>query len=287
MPFTPTTAFAGSRASRLLVRGLELEVLESGGTNTPIFVFHGNSSSASAFLSLLGSEVGRHHRIIAVSWPGHGASAWSSTPLSTYRLDVLGQIAAAAVSSLAGGDYYLVGNSLGGHVLLESLPRLPRARGLLLVAAPPITTNHLTAAFQPDPSGLLFKGDLDEDEISTFAGRFVQQALPSVLADLRTDIARTDPQFRPALGASIGRGDLADERATLAATGVPTALLCGEADRFLNTDYIRQLPSSWFVPDGVTIAKGVGHAVHLDAPDLLERTLSNLLQRTGGRYFSE
>lgn len=57
------------------INGIRTEIIESRGVGTPVFIFHGNSSGASAYVDLLQSEVGDTYRLIAVSFPGHGESA--------------------------------------------------------------------------------------------------------------------------------------------------------------------------------------------------------------------
>lgn len=54
------------------VCGINTEFIESEGQSDPIFLFHGNSSCASTYESLLCSEVGKKYRLISVSFPVMG-----------------------------------------------------------------------------------------------------------------------------------------------------------------------------------------------------------------------
>lgn len=52
------------------INGTRTEIIESHGVGTPVFIFHGNSSGASAYVDLLQSEVGDTYKLIAVSFMG-------------------------------------------------------------------------------------------------------------------------------------------------------------------------------------------------------------------------
>jgi pimeloyl-ACP methyl ester carboxylesterase len=260
------------------VDGQALEILDTGTDLPPVFLFHGNSSCAAYFEHLLQSSLARFYRLIAVSFPGHGASPWFTRPDAAVTIAGLGTLSAEIAQSFRFDRYALVGQSLGGHALLESLDAHPRACGLFLVSSPPISPSTLAQAFAPDPiDGLLFKGDLDAGELDRFAGAFVHRAGGASLAMLRNHIAATDRRLRPALGAGLAAGLLEDEVAAFAGATLPIAFVHGLQDRFLRPAYFASLDTSRMWSGQVHAIDDCGHAVALDQPERFVALLGRFL----------
>lgn len=261
------------RSKTVTVNGLSIETLESEGRGPHVFLCHGNSSAANSFEPLLTGAFGRTFHVVAINFPGHGASS----PAEDCSIEALGRLAAAIVRQFQPEQYWLVGQSLGGHALLEALDAFPDARGLALISAPPISLSTFQQAFKPDPTaGCLFKGELGEAEIEMLAACFSEKAAPRAMARLKENIRATAPSFRTALGASLAAGRLRDERDIFAQSRLPVLLLAGTEDKFLNLDYYATLPQR----DGRTataIFEGAGHALHLEEPERFERTLRDFI----------
>lgn len=257
------------------IDGIPTEVLESGGQGDPIFIFHGNSSAADSFRRLMDGALGQRHRIVAVSFPGHGGSAQASEPEAMYSIQMLGRFASQVVRAHGAARYWLVGQSMGGHALMESIDRFPGAQGLLLISSPPVSLATLGEAFRPDPSaGCLFKGELTEDEIALLVRCFGEKLPGPDQALLAHNIKRTDPEFRPFLGMSLARGDMLDERALLDDAPFPVAILGGTDDRFLNADYYASLPAHKLWKNQAILFEDSGHMLHLEQPERFEAVLS-------------
>lgn len=263
------------------VNGITIEVIESSGQGKPLFLCHGNSSAANSFTPLLEGELGRRHRLVALSFPGHGASGRASNPNHSYSIGSFGTMVANIVETYGQKRYWLLGHSLGGHVLLESLIHLPGAMGLFLVSAPPISMNTMDAAFRADPSaGCLFKGELDDAEVDLLAACFTSPDHVRLLNTLKSNIRRTDIHFRPALGASLSAGKLGDERAALACAKIPVASVAGTDDKFLQIDYHATIPAEQLWRGTTSLFEGHGHALHLEAPDRFSALVNEFLSET-------
>lgn len=273
-------AVTGIRSRMLSLDGLELHVLESPGEGDPVFMFHGNSGSAESYLPLLRSKVGKANRLIAVSFPGHGRSLAPPNPSEAYTIAALGKVAEKVIEFYDLRRYWLMGQSLGGHALLEHSECMNGAKGLMLISSPPISIETLASAFKEDPSGgLLFKGSLDEEEAEVLARCFsVEQSLiPSVVRQIQ----QTDQDFRRCLGESLARGELRDERKVFEGLNLPVALVMGGRDRFLNLEYCASLPSSVLWGGEAVIFPEAGHLVHMDASTDFINCVEDFLRSSG------
>lgn len=262
----------------LQVDGLSVELLQSDGEGDPVFLFHGNSGAADLFEDLLQSELGRRQRLVAVSFLGHGGSDAPRDPVDTYGIQAYGAFAAKVVQAYGSPRYWVVGQSLGGHALIENVHRFENAHGMMLLSAPPISLATLFHAFRPDPSGgCLFKGELSDAEVDSLVTCFTKRPDPAVQAKLRHDIRRTDARFRPTLGASLAQGDLVDELAMLAGSSLPVALLGSLDDAFLNADYYATVPRERLWKGAPVMFEDCGHMLHLEAPARFERVLAEFI----------
>jgi pimeloyl-ACP methyl ester carboxylesterase len=265
----------------LSVDDTRLEVLRSASKGPPVLLCHSNSTSATCFAQLLDGPVGERYALHALSFPGHGSSDRVGEQLTRHAsIPGLAELIIASIAAFGWSEYALVGHSLGGHVLLEALERLPGARGLMLVSAPPIDLAALGKAFRPDPSeGLLFKGSLSEREAASLADCLLRPHAGDgpLQVLLRRSILQTDPAFRLGLGASLGAGQLLDERAIAQRASVSMALAFGSEDVFLAPDYCAcaELGSPW--RGGVHAFEGAGHSLHLTHGEAFAMLLRDFL----------
>lgn len=257
------------------VCGIKTEFVTSDGGSDPIFIFHGNSSSASAYKSLMLSPVGRQYQIVSVSLPGHGGSAYFNDTNGILPIARIGEFTRDVISLFKADRYILVGQSLGGHALLESLSLHDKAIGLCLVSAPPFSSETIGDAFLDDPTrGLLFKNVLTEEEAERFARAFSHNESTETVRALMRDIRQTNGQFREELGVSLANGMIVDELQSLKASGLPTLLLQGEHDQFISQAYYHSL-NQYDWPVNIMRFASAGHAIQLDSPQEFENTLSN------------
>lgn len=262
------------------VCGIQTEFIISDGSSDPVFIFHGNSSSASAYKALLLSPVGQQYRIVSVSLPGHGGSRYFSDTNGALSIARIGEFTKEVISLFEAERYVLVGQSLGGHAILESLPLHSKAIGLCLISAPPFSSETIGDAFLDDPTcGLLFKNALTEEETLRFATAFVQKKSTATIRTLTEDIRQTNGTFREELGVSLAKGMIVDELQALKASGLPTLLLQGQHDQFISQAYYSSL-SQYDWPVNIVRFASAGHAIQLDSPTEFENALSDFLNDT-------
>jgi pimeloyl-ACP methyl ester carboxylesterase len=246
--------------------------VESGGSSIAvhctasdgpaIVLCHGNSASSRAFEKQLDGELGERFRLIAIDWPGHGDSSRAAEPETTYTLPGYARVLCDVVKALDVGTAVFVGWSLGGHVVLEAAPDLPRAAGRLVFGAPPVgKPADMARAFRPDPViGAAFREQSSEEEINALLAAFLAPGT-AVPAWSLEDFKRTDGTARAIVGASIGRGDFRDEVRVVAESATPLAILHGEHDRLVDRGYLDELAFAKLWRGSVQDMAGVGHTL--------------------------
>jgi len=194
--------------------------IDTSGDIPIIILIHGNSSKSGVWKNQLQSDRLSRFPMLALDLPGHGASPRTAS----YSFPEILEILKTTIEPFE--RVVLVGHSLGGHLALELLPHLNNCIGLLIFGTPPVKHPlNLEEAFMPDERmALLFKKDMHPEEAIQFAG-FVCKDFQSQDFDVLDTIKNTDPKFREAIGASVVRGDLADEANILGKSKIPVQWL--------------------------------------------------------------
>src|SRR6187399_2521353 len=121
-------------------RGQYLSVTENGLRGaTPILFLHGNSASTQTWEKQFNSFLDDKYHLIAYDFLGFGASGRSEQPQLDYDINSLTGSVIAVIDHFHLEDYFIVGHSLGGHVIVQSLDRLPGCKGMISIGAPPIS----------------------------------------------------------------------------------------------------------------------------------------------------
>jgi pimeloyl-ACP methyl ester carboxylesterase len=256
-----------------------IALIESEGVGPVVFLCHGNSGGAEDFTGLIESPLGQRVHLVALDLPGHGASDPARDPVQGYSLAGLGDALQAAIAVCGAERYWLVGQSLGGHLLMESLHRLPGARGLVLLSAPPLAAHTLAEAFKPDPTGgALFAAEISREQEELMARAFVNTAEGPLADRIRAGLRATDPRMRECLGKSLGA--IADERALLDRATVPVALLAATDDAFLQGAYYTTLPKARLWGGQPIWCQGKPHALQLAAVADVARVVEAMVEAT-------
>lgn len=255
-----------------------ISAVSTHGGGHPIVLCHGNSSSSRSFQHQLEGELGRRHRVIALDWPGHGDSPPARDPDRDYTMPGLADALVETVAALGVADAVFVGWSLGGHVILEAVDRLADAAGLVIFGAPPVGWPPATDAFLPEPAvAVAYAPDPSPADVEAFLSAFFAPSTP--VPDLfREDFLRTDPRLRAALASSIGRGGYRDEVRVVAELSRPLAILCGQADRFVNRAYMEGLvmPTLW--RNEIQDVPGAGHTPQWEGPTAFDALLEEFVR---------
>ena len=176
-----------------------------------------------------------------------------------------------------------VGWSLGGHILLEAAPDLPRARGFAIFGTPPVDLPvPFERAFLPNPLvGVGFSAEITREQAAAYVEAGFAPGFTDIASFFLEDALRADGRARAGVGASVVPGVSRDEAAIVAALRTPLAILHGEHDRFINFDYFASLkaPTLWRGAPQV-IAKA-GHTPQWETPQAFDALVGDFARSLG------
>ncbi|HUZ30086.1 MAG TPA: 2-succinyl-6-hydroxy-2,4-cyclohexadiene-1-carboxylate synthase [Solirubrobacteraceae bacterium] len=211
----------------------------------------------------------RRYRVLAPDIRGHGSAA-ELRPASL--AGVIGDVA-----GLAPAEFDLCGYSMGGRLALHvALAVGPRVKRLSLIGASPglAEANERAARLRADEQ---LAKSIERMTIAQFARQWAETP---VLAGLSEElVAAVDEDRRrnttPGLAAALrglGTGALPSLWERLSELEVPVTLIAGERDHKF-VAIAKQMTG--LIPDArLEVVPGAGHAVHLEAPDVVAAILS-------------
>lgn len=261
--------------------GTRIAVHDSGAHGPAVVLLHGNSLSSRGFQRQLEGTLGASYRLLAIDFPGHGASGKAADPATAYSIPAFARVVADVANALDVANVVFVGWSLGGHVLLEAAALLERAAGFCIFGTPPLAVPAaMDEAFLPNPATPdLFKDDLTDEEIRTRVSACLRPGAP-IPAEFVDDVRSTDRCFRSALLASLGGIGYRDEIEIVAALDRPLAVFHGVDEQVVNADYLRavRMPTLW--RGCVQLIDGAGHSPQWESPARFDALLSAFVHDT-------
>lgn len=217
---------------------LHTERHPSGADAPPsVVMLHGNSACAAQYHPAL-SSWGANTSVLLVDLPGHGKSP--RLPPEDYHYARVLDALEASLRPLA-SPFLLVGHSLGGHLAIDLMPRLPQAAGLVFCGAAPLhSPPNLAEAFHAVPHReAFFLAEPATDAIQSILQRY--SAPGDHVSPLHAWFRATDPAARTAIGQDLATGATPDEVAHLRSIDRPKFMLCPDQDPVPNLDYVRAL----------------------------------------------
>jgi len=221
---------------------------QSSGTGRAIVLVHGNSMSSRSFVRQLDGPLGQKRRLIAIDLPGHGESA-NATSDTVYNLPGYARTVIDLAARLGVEDAVFAGHSLGGHIVLEAAPNLPKAAGFVLFGTPPLAfPPAMDKAFLPNPAmNVGFAGEITKEQAQAYLASWFKPGTTDIPPSFLEDLMRTDGRARTLLGASIVPDGYRDEIEVVAKLKQPLAVLHGADDQLINGGYFASLtmPTLW------------------------------------------
>ena len=264
------------RAKRIaLPTGVTLPYVSSGSsTGVPVVLLHGVIDSWQSFATVL-PHLPASIRAFALTQRGHGEA---DRPAAGYGMGDFAADVAAFVDALGLDRVILVGHSMGATVAQRFALDFPeRTRGLVLIGSfasfarnPNLVEFHrTTVAPLTDPVPLAVVREFQE---STLAGPIDPAFLARMIDEGTRPPARV---WRAAFD-----GMLADEHvARLDRIAAPTLALWGERDNFVprrdQDALLAAMPRA-----ELAIYRGIGHAVHWEAPARVAADIALLAARS-------
>lgn len=266
------------RRLSLTVDGITISALAIDGRKEPVLLIHGNSSCKEIFRHQITSLSHAGYPVVAPDLPGHGASANSRSPRTTYSFPGYAHILLNLMKQLGIRRYHVVGWSLGGHIGLELWSRFKEVRSLLITGTPPISL---------DPPGVAegFSGSAAMSLAGqrAFGPRDIRIYGSAMLGSpldprghLGRMIARTDGRARYWMVRNGLSGQGMNEIQAVKNCPKPLAIIQGRSDVFLNLDHLQRLQykNLW---QGRPVFLNAGHAPHWEKPVQFNRILKKFL----------
>lgn len=268
----------------LHLRAMRIAVAQSAGTGLPIVLLHGSGSSKAVFVNQLSGPLAEAYRVVAIDLPGHGASDDSRDPEADYTVTGLADLVADVSETLGLGPALVVGWSAGGHVAFEMMHRQPHlVAGVVVTGAPPLSRNPLALL-----RGFHTRWDMllaGKPNFSTHdAERFARLCFGPDLEDYHlAAIVRADGRMRSHFGASLLRGDGADQRHIVETSPIPLALVNGEHEPMVRLSYLDAIDYANLWEGRPHVIAGAAHAPFLTHPNAYNALLHRFAAEIGLR----
>lgn len=231
------------------------------GAGTPLVFLHGIGGAGRIWQPQIDRFAPRGYDVVAWDLPGYAGQA----PLRATDFEELSEALEALIADLALDRPILVGHSLGGMIVQTFLRRNPAgARAAVLSGTSPAFGNpegDFQRRFVADRLGPLEDGRSMAEIAPGIVDQMVaQRADPEGVALAVSCMAATPAETYRAMVQALVRFD---ERAALAAIGVPTLCLAGEMDRNAPAAMMEKMATRIPGADYVCL-EGVGHLANVE-----------------------
>ena len=260
--------------------GVETSYLDIGA-GRPCVVLHGFTGSAEA-MAPISEPLAAGRRVLAVDLVGHGQSSSPDT-VSAYTLDAVVDRLSSLLAEAGPAQFDLLGYSMGGRVALTFAARNhQRIRKLVLISST-AGLESSDARRERAAADRELAATIEADGVEAFIDKWqelplfaTQQRLPgSVKARIRAGrLGSSATGLANSLRGS-GTGEMAPLWEALPELATPTLVVVGSLDeRYVA---IGQRLSASLPNSRLQVVPDVGHAVHLEAPDVCAELVGEFL----------
>ena len=246
---------------------------------TPVIFLHGNSASSRSWEKQFNSFLGEKYHLIAFDFLGFGDSGKSDTPDHDYNVTSFSESLLTVISHFNLQEYFIVGHSLGGHIMVQTLEMLPGCKGIISIGAPPISAaQDIPKFYLPTaPTNVMFVRDYTEEALDNVEENFFydKSNKPGFFKD---DFRRTDGRSREAIGGILASPYFKNEVDVLSANLTPKAFVSGAGERSINNEYYRSLdfPGTW--KEKVYEIPQSGHLPQWENADAVNQLIDDFIQ---------
>lgn len=210
------------------------------------------------------------YRPLAPDLRGHGRASGAEPVTLAAIMDDL--------AALADEDLVLAGYSMGGRIALHlALSLSDRVRRLVLIGASPGIADARERA-QRQAGDERLAEEIEGSTIEAFAARWARTPVlagqpPAVLAAAHQDRLRGTPAGLARALRGLGTGALPSLWDRLGELRMPVALVVGERDEKFRA--IAMQMAERLERASVIVVAGAGHAVHLEAPEVVAAAIAD------------
>lgn len=245
---------------------------------TPIIFLHGNSCSSRLWEKQFNSSLADKYNLLAFDFMGFGDSEHSDD-INDYSITSLKNSVQHFINEHGLKDYFLVGHSLGGHVIHQLADELEGCKGIITIGAPPISVPpDIAAIYLPTaPVGVMFQKDFSDEDLNGVAHNFFHD--PNNEPEFfKRDFRKSDGNTRAAIGAILGDHAFKDEVNQLTQSTIPKTFISGEKELSINNAYFHSLnfPNTW--GRKVHLIAGSGHVPQWENPDAVNKIIEEFVE---------
>jgi len=262
----------------LKINKLNVYYEQKGNGNKTIVFVHGNSLSSNLFNNQFEDEnLLNSFKLIRFDLPGFGNSDHAGDH-KIYSFPGFAEIFIELYKQLNISNAVLVGNSMGGHVILEALENLPGVKGIFISGTPPFGLPPANDIFLPHPAiPLFFKGKHTDEELDTLCKAMLHD--DKYIDIVKTELEKSDSSFRDAWMPNMQTIFPKDEIEVVKNTDIPIAVVHGASDNLANVEYIKTVPINNLWGNEVYMIPDAGHIPFLEQPETYNQYLLDFCEQ--------
>jgi pimeloyl-ACP methyl ester carboxylesterase len=245
---------------------------------TSIVFLHGNSCSSRLWQKQFDSPLDDNYNLLAYDFMGFGDSDHSDD-INDYSITSLKNSVLHFIDQQHLKDYFLVGHSLGGHVIHQLVDQLKGCKGIISMGAPPISVPpDIAAMYLPAaPVGVMFQKDFTDDDLNNVATNFFYAA-DKEPDFFKADFRKSDGNTRAAIGAILADPAFKDEVVQLTRSPLRKAFFSGKHEESLNNEYYNtfNFPNTW--GPKVHLIPDAGHVPQWENPEVVNQLIDEFVR---------
>jgi pimeloyl-ACP methyl ester carboxylesterase len=270
-----------AQVERIQVAGVDMRYAHAGpgNTSTAVVFVHGNPGSADDWTELV-AALGEHGRAIALDMPDFGETIAAKG--FQHNVDAYAEFLAEALATLEIAHVHLVLHDFGGPFGLTWAGTHPDALASITLIDTGVLPGyrwHILARIWRTPLvGEAFQAITTRRAFRASISRGEPRGLPRAFVDRMYDHygRRTKRAVLKLYRATDDPGGDSDLVQALAAREIPALVIWGEHDRYLHASYATRQREA-FPSAEIHVLPASGHWPHADAPDTVERLLTEFL----------
>lgn len=251
-----------------------MKIVKKGVKKGTLVFVHGSSCSSRIFEEIL-EDNDLQHSIVLIDLPGHGENHSPTYNERSFTINAYSDFLLTEISKID-DDIILVGNSLGGHLVMEIAQQVKRLSGIVINGAPPVKSPlnfeeafvdlpALKTFFTPEPS--------QKDVVQAVEIAVNNENKREVIIQ---DFNKTNPLVRSVLAREILSGKLQDELSILESLVVPKFILIGSDDATVKKRYMNFLRNKNIERLKFIEIKESGHYPSLENPKAYNEAINRV-----------